>query len=289
MVAMNPKLKKGCGIGCGLLSIVLFLIMGSLGYFIHSMGQEYKEVAKTEKELLGALESPAGYVPPAGGLPRGDRVQLFLEIRQSQAEWRTNVANAFTQFLVRKNSGQGPFRLWSLFRATTEMAPSLAGFWTARNKALLEKEMGLGEYAYLYCLAYYSYLGYDPGDGAQASELALSGPGLPAERDPSAGSLTPDQRRDASWKAVHDLMLPMLAAASLADSGAVDAEGKIWRDELKVELSRMRESSLHYPWSQGAPRVLSDVFRPYRRGLEQQYSLVVNPVELIFEGQDASR
>ena len=39
-----------------------------------------------------------------------------------------------------------------------------------RNKALLDAEMGLGEYFYIYTLAYHSWLGNSPGDGPEIEE-----------------------------------------------------------------------------------------------------------------------
>ncbi|MCP4293557.1 MAG: hypothetical protein GY780_17155 [bacterium] len=277
---MNGKVLKGCGIGCGAVSILIMIVIGSLAFFVKDMTRDYKEVAKSEEQLSDIYGQPAEFQLSVGGLPTADRIEAFITIREQQAEWRQNVALAFDQFLVQKEGSGGLRHFFKLVQSTTEMAPSLAGFWMSRNGALLENEMSPGEYSYLYCLAYYSYLSYDPGDGAQDTDLDFarnSGAGINIDVD---GELNSDERKDLAWRRVHQLMLPLLESV---DRTGADAA---WLTELDLELGLLRESELRYPWSSGAPRLLADVFRPYRRQLEIQYNIKVNPVELIFEATE---
>lgn len=282
---MNEKMKKGCGIGCGVFTILVFVIIGSIAFFVRDMSADYKAVEKSEKELVVTLGGIADFIPPAGGLPAADRVQTFVEVRQAQAEWRQHVANSFEEFLVKKDeSAAGGFKHFiQLIRSTTDMAPSLASFWASRNAALMEHEMGPGEYSYIYCLAYFSYLGYDPGDGAHDSELDFSkdsGTGLSVGSD---SEMTEGQRRDAAWRRINNLMLPLLETAERTELNLEPAEAEQWLAELDMEVAVMQESSMRYPWRNGAPRLLADIFRPFRKDLEEQYNIAVNPVELIFE------
>ncbi len=285
---MNEKVKKGCGIGCGVFTILIFVIIGSIAFFVRDMSADYKAVSKVEKELIAAYGGLDSYTPKAGGLPSPDRVQLFVEIRKDQAEWRHNVSTAFEDFLVRKetSSGGGFKHFLKLLRSTTEMAPSLAGFWSSRNAALIDRGMGMGEYSYIYCLAYFSYLGYDPGDGAHDSNLDFGGSSGSGLEVSTSGAMTEEQRRDAAWSRVHDLMLPMLESIDPEGMVLSDDEARKWLAEVELEVGMMQESLMRYPWRDGAPRALSDVFRPYRKDLEEQYDISVNPVELIFEKFD---
>ncbi len=281
---MNTKMKKGCGIGCGAATILVFVIIGSVAFFVRDMSVEYKAVEKSEKVLIQAHGGLADFAPPAGGLPTVERLQVFIEARRQQAEWRTNVALAFEEFLVKKKESDagGFMHFLKLIRSTSEMAPSLAGFWSSRNAALLEHEMGPGEYGYIYCLAYYSYLGYDPGDGAHDAELNFDGTGGNGLTIPAQGVMTEAERKDAAWRRTHDLMLPLLEAVQRSDLPLEAAEAQQWLAELDMEVGVLRESPLRYPWRDGAPRVLADIFRPFRKDLEEQYEISVNPVELIF-------
>lgn len=285
LLAMNEKMKKGCGIGCGIMTILVFIVIGSVAFFVRDMSMDYKAVEKSEKALVLAHGGIVDFVPSAGGLPSAQRVETFLEVRKAQAEWRTNVSLAFDEFLVKKEEhAQGGFtHFLKLLRSTSEMAPSLASFWSSRNSALMEHEMGPGEYIYIYCLAYFSYLGYDPGDGAQDTDLDFgrdSGSGLSVSAD---GELTQAQRRDAAWSRIHNLMLPLLEATERTGMALDSDEAVQWLTELDMEVAVMQESPLRYPWRGGAPRLLADVFRPFRKELEEQYNIAVNPVELIFE------
>lgn len=285
LLAMNEKMKKGCGIGCGVLTILVFVVIGSIAFFVRDMSSDYKAVANAEKELIAAHGGVADFIPSAAGLPTAERVQIFLEVRRQQAEWRRNVALAFDEFLVKKEeSGSGGFKHFlKLLRSTSEMAPSLAGFWSSRNAALIKHEMGPGEYSYLYCLAYFSYLGYDPGDGAQDTELDFAGNTGTNVNISTDGEITEAQRRDAAWRRTRDLMLPMLESAERTGMVLEAEEAQKWLIELDIEVAMMQESSMHYPWRGGVPRALADIFRPFRKDLEEQYDISVNPVELIFE------
>jgi len=282
---MNEKMKKGCGIGCGVVTILVLVIIGSVAFLVRDMSADYKAVSKAEKNLIQAHGGMTDYTPAAGGLPSADRVRVFLDVRGAQSEWRRNVALAFEEFLVKKEeSSSGGFtHFLKLMRSTSEMAPSLAGFWSSRNAALMEHEMGIGEYSYLYCLAYFSYLGYDPGDGAHDSNLDFglnSGTSLEVSTN---RAMTEEQRRDAAWRRTHDIMLPMLEAVDRTGMTLEADESEKWLAELDMEVGMLRESSMRYPWRDGAPRLLADIFRPFRRELEEQYDISVNPVELIFE------
>ncbi len=276
---MNGKMKKGCGIGCGVVSLLVFVIIGSIAYFVRDMSVDYKAVKTSEEALLTATGESGHFKPMNGGIPSSERLQVFLEVRLEQAEWRENVTLAFEEFLIRKEANQsgGIKHFLGLLRSTTQMAPSLASFWSSRNAALMEHQMGPDEYSYIYCLAYFSYLGYDPGDGAQDSELDFSNNANPGLQVGLGHELNEEQRRDASWRRVHDLMLPMLQTVDRTDA---DAE---WLVQLDIELSVLEESPLRYPWRDGTPRMLAEAFRPVRRQLEQQYNAAVNPIELIFE------
>ncbi len=284
-VAINQNWKKGCGIGCGVITILLFILIGSIAFFVRDMGKDYKEVGRSEKALIQAHGGPGDYIPERGGLPTAERLLVFLEIRRAQTEWRHNVALAFEEFLVNKQANaSGGFRhFFQLIRSTSEMAPSLAGFWSSRNALLLEHEMGPGEYAYLYCLAYYSYLGYDPGDGAQETDLDFNAGGGADLKVSAEIPKTEAQRRDAAWGRIHDLMLPLLEGVDRSGLLVGSEEAEAWFTELDREVAALQGAPSRYPWREGAPRQLADAFRPFRKDLEEQYSIAVNPVELIFE------
>jgi len=273
-------LKKGLGIGCALLVIATFLVIGSGAYVLKRINGDYREVRGSQERLFAELGDPTAFTPENGGLPTAERIDVFLDVRRELGEWRESTAVMLADFLLLKQKKEekgGLLAVYRLARGGGDLASHLARYWNARNKMLLDHGMGLGEYAYLYSLAYYAYLGYDPGDGVR--KLGL-------EFEEEAGSLTlrndsptDADRRDRAWARIHHLVTPMLQRA--AETAGDTAPG--WQQALDEELALLLESPLRYPWRDGAPRPLSDAFRDRRRELEQMYDVAVNPMELLFE------
>jgi len=119
-----------------------------------------------------------GFQVPAGGLPAGGRLEVFLAVREDLESWRRTMAAASGQFAAdqeRQREG-GVKDLAKLIYTGTDLMPVYAGFWTARNEALLAHRMGPGEYAYLYGLVYRQVTepGRSPEGGKDFSPEALA-------------------------------------------------------------------------------------------------------------------
>lgn len=278
------KVKKGLAIGCGVLVVALFLIVGSAVFVLQRIGGDYREMRASQEELFAAHQDPETYTPAGGGLPTPERVALFVALRRDMAEWRGSTDLQLAEFLLRKQQSEesGGLAFYRLARSTGDLASHLARYWQARNEKLLDRGMGLGEYAYIYCLAYYAYLGYDPADGVQETDFqfdADQGPIIVSEDGPA----TEAERRDRAWAGVHDLIAPMLARAHEAASADTASVDPVWQEALAAEVALLDRSPLRYPWRDGAPRPLADLLRGYRRDLEELYDVALNPMELLFE------
>jgi hypothetical protein len=157
-MAMGRKWKMGLGIGCGAMLLIVVGILGMGTWYAGRINEEYKEVKDSEKALLAATEGDRGYMPPPGGVPSPDRIEIFLAVREDLDSWRGTMATASRQFAVdqdRQRSG-GLKDVLKLFNTGSDLMPTYAGFWTARNESLLAHEMGPGEYAYIYMLVYHA-------------------------------------------------------------------------------------------------------------------------------------
>ncbi|PID78728.1 hypothetical protein CSB20_13730 [bacterium DOLZORAL124_64_63] len=289
---MNGKLKKGLGIGCALLVIAVFLVIGSVAFVLQRVSGDYRQARDSQEALFAEQGDPWQYTPGNGGLPTAERVAVFLTVRRELGEWRASTATMLADFLhlkQKKEEQGGLLTTYRLAREGGDLASHLARYWTARNRALMRHGMGLGEYAYLYALAYYAYLGYDPADGVRRLGLELGGEagGLTLRADASAEG----ERQDRAWARVHHLITPMLrraaesgsAADPAAEPAADLAVAPAWHQALTQELDLLAESPLRYPWRDGAPQPLADAFRAHRQELEQLYGVAVNPVEWLFE------
>jgi hypothetical protein len=136
---------------------------------------------------------------------------------------------------------------------------------TLRNRALLDRQMGLGEYIYIYSLAYYSWLGGSPGDGPEirAGERIFDG------EDSTFGSR---QVRRRYRRYIRDLLRNQLDA--MGSSGSEE-----WRRMLEAEVRDVEENPGHIPWQQGLPPDMESALEPFRSRFESTYHKTTNCLE----------
>jgi hypothetical protein len=111
---------------------------------------------------------------------------------------------------------------------------------TARNEALLAQEMGLGEYTWIYVVAYHSWLGHPP---VKAIE----------------GRSRKNVFHDRVLPQVREMIRRHLAGAAGSPTAVA------WRSELEA-LDDVRE---RIPFEDGLPRELEDSLEPFRDELER--------------------
>ena len=157
---MGRKWKLGLGIGCGIVGLVVVGILGVGTWYAGRINQEYKEVRDSEIALLNATEKEEGFRPSAGGLPASERIEVFLKVREDLVPWRRTMVAASGQFADdRERQRDGSVKdLLRVVNTGSDLMPIYAGFWVARNEALLNHGMGPGEYSYIYRLIYMTWL-----------------------------------------------------------------------------------------------------------------------------------
>jgi hypothetical protein len=161
-MSKDGKWRLGLGIGGGLVLLVVVGIFGVANWYSGRINQEYKEVTDTEKALLAATEGDGEFRPPLGGIPVPERIEVFLAVRDDLGSWRLTMATAIEKMTAdreRQREG-GPKDLVRMVNTGSDLMPIFAGFWIARNEALLAHEMGPGEYAYIYRLVYHTWLDF---------------------------------------------------------------------------------------------------------------------------------
>jgi len=134
------------------------------------------------------------------------------------------------------------------------LGADIGNFFEARNRALLEQGMGLGEYSYLYVVTYYGFLGHDPRDSVEDVPM----PNVAARR--LSGELRSMLR--------HQL-----------DSLPADAPDG-WRERLAAEIATLEEEPRRLPWEDGLPGPIAASLEPYRERIEASYRAETNPFEL---------
>ena len=261
----------GCGLGCaGLLALIVIIIAWGI-----SLGRNARRGFDTAEATRRILEekfgAPGDFTPAADGSIPDARLEIFLAVREATQEYRTNIIHFLSGIpmngdagreLDAKPLGEKIGTIFQRMRSAVGMGEDIGHLLEARNQALLDKGMGLGEYTYLYVLAYYSWLGHSPGDG----------PGKNANR-----SYVMER---AQAQRHHDLIgILSNQLDSLSDLGNTE-EWNQWRSDLAGEIEEMKNNQGRVPWKDSVPRKTAESLQPFRDRLEQTYSAISNPFEL---------
>jgi hypothetical protein len=251
MAGTGKKWLIGCGAGCGgiiLLAIVLSVV-GSMW-----MMRPMNEAVDAQKALTETFGPRDAFVPPAAGITP-DRMEAFLIVRDSlmdHCERFRDIASSF-QEMERLDSegepstGQALKAVGGLMGSVTGMVAEMGRFTAARNRVLMENDMGLGEYTWIYVLAYHSWLGYPAGTTFD-------------QDDEPRAELSRMERR-----VIRRLMNNHVAA--LKEAG-LTAQAEQW----EAEVLRLERSERSVPFAGGElPVGLRSAFAPHQERLEALY------------------
>lgn len=268
-MGMNKAFKRGLGIGCGVMLLVLLAIVGGGTWYAVKLNKDYKAVEASEKALIAATVGLGEYVPPKSGVPGPDRLEIFATVREDMAERRAGLARASQSFATEQSAGKrGSLpQFLRVLSSGSELAPVYAGFWQARNRILQERGMGPEEYIYLYCLIYYSWLGRSPADAEISDRIGA----------------------DEAGRAINKLMVPIMSRVIDGLGESPDPDVLAGSEFLMMEYMQMISDPDRYPWPQGLPAAMAAEMEPFRLRLEAAYEPSVNPVELMFNSVFVSR
>ncbi|MBU2503211.1 hypothetical protein KJ682_17925 [bacterium] len=247
MAGRGRKIMIGCGIGCAAALVLTIIVTVGGGLLLM---RPFNRAIEDQEVLADRYGDRDAYAPgPQTMTP--ERLDRFLAVRaplQDLCIGFEEIGEAFTAMEEIDKSGEAPSSglilksVGDVMGAAFGIAGKLGEYTEARNAALVEQDMGLGEYVWIYTLAYYSYLGREPGTGFDGSESAgMSG----AEID----LLTSMARRYGE----------NLAAAGRSEEAA------LW----EAESRRMARTEEGVPFAGGdLPATLADLFEPRRAELE---------------------
>jgi hypothetical protein len=282
----TKKWLVGCGIGCGAI-VLIAIVLGITGFmFFKNIANEFKdseEMMTVLTERYGQIED---YLPNPDGPISAGRIEAFLMVREAFSESRKELESSM-QELQNRTVGtevevKKPRNVFQMIKLGFGLVPQIAEFMKSRNQALLDAEMGVGEYYYIYVIAYFSWLGKHPEDGPdfQITETGDEGIRI-GELDREE---VREERRDLFLRRIHRMMLPMLhnQLEKLVSNEIPESDEK-WKNTLEQEVAAMEEDRFRLPWEDGLPPRIESSLEPFRPRLEQSYNAMTNPFELTWE------
>ena len=277
----------GCGIGCGV--VILLLAFAGVGgyFFVKNIVEGFEETEAIADALTERYGGIKDFCPDPGGAIGSERVEAFLSVRNSMEPAKEKLESSI--IILSDEERESQFKeepspgILTKIKTGFGIIPLIAEFYTRRNQALLDAEMGLGEYYFIYVVSYYSWLGKSPGDGLEYN--------LVDEDEEKRGvywrrrrNENLEDRQDDVLKQMHRQILPMLKN-QLAKLTRIDVSPirDPWRETLAAEIEAMEADRFRLIWQDGLPDVLEASLKPFRGRLEVSYSKVLNALEMALE------
>jgi len=258
MVEKNWGCVKQAALGCGCLVVLAVAVPIVLGVMIML---PLNRAVENRTELEDRFGTQDAFVPPASGAPSPDRIEAFLRVRQALTStcddfWNAEQAVAKLEaFDDQEEVSKIAVMKQALSTSKTMMGmgPLIGHFYEVRNQALIDQDMGLGEYTYIYVLAYGEEI-LNPSE-----QLELFGP-------------------DATNARVRRALASMLRnqlELLRQEGGPADVTVAV-----AAEVEAMEQDPKRIPWQDGLPPEIEDSLLPYRAELDRLFCGSTPPLEL---------
>lgn len=239
----------GCGIGC--LTILIVIAVG--GALLYRTGRQFvahlDEVGESQGELTRLYGELRDYEPPADGRFAPGRIETFLRVQEDIAEVGAELsAHGKNLRDLEEGGGGGPRKLIVAVKSLVGLGKSVAGYLEQRNEALLGEGMGLGEYSYIYLIAYHAWMGHELRPVFSVHDQEDMGP------------------RIARLQGYFETWLRAQRAAA-----AAAGEDPQWLQTLDDDIRALGMAELRVPWCDGLPARTSASLEPYYERLEASY------------------
>jgi hypothetical protein len=249
---------KSCLIGCGI------LVLLGLGLTIGGpllLMRPFQRAIDSRQELEQRFGTQGSYSPAIDGSIPAARIEAFLVVRSELADVCSEMTASFTQMKSMErfddqdevSKREVMFEALKTVRSALGLGPAMGSFFETRNQALLEAEMGLGEYTYIYAMAFHrqlqeenefeEFLGEDPINFRVNDAL------------------------------IEMLKLQLLACReSAADSAVIDL--------LEAEIDALQDDYHRIPWQDGLPEPIAGSLAPFQTRLDESFCRAVTAIDL---------
>jgi hypothetical protein len=246
MSADKNSAKKTWRTGCA-------YVVGSLIFFAGVTGfialRPVREAKRGEQDLNDRFGEFSAFLPAPDGSVAPDRIEAFIAVRERLRE----PCEVFQRHQERmeelgRMEEEGELSSGDIldgFKAAIGFGPGFLGLMRTRNSALSEVGMGLGEYSYIYVLAY----------GNQLSSLLGE-----MSRD---RLIKPRTRRELAQILFNQLSSP---AAQNEDQ----VNGNL-RAAIQEEIVALDSGAHAFPWQDGSPPSVEASMAPFQDRLDELF------------------
>lgn len=241
---------KGCAMGCG--GLVVLFVLFIVGMSV-SMRTAFNDAHADREILVQQFGDVEVFTPAADGSVAPERVEAFLAVREALMEIHAEIEDVdheMADFETIANGEEPPLKetLPAVFRLTRSMMglPFVFGeIERTRNRALVDAGMGLGEYSYIYVVAYHDQ---ELSDHDEANLFTAS----------AANSRVRAELREMIGRQLE------AARAEGADEGLVAS--------LAAEWGALEADDRRIPWQDGLPERIAASFAAHREAIDATYS-----------------
>jgi len=230
------------------------------------IGRTVGEAKRTEQTLNERCGEAPVFVPAPDGSILPGRVEAFLRVRERVREHCSELQDRFGK-LVRLDQLEQDENVPRTvvaregiggLKGLLSFGPAFLRFMEARNQALLEEEMGLGEYMYIYVLAYAEQLLQVHDSPFADIELAYVG--------------------NRARKELTQILRNQLDALESSEVRSVQTELVA---DLRDQIAGLSAGRQLLPWEDELPPAVAASLEPYAEPVAQSYCEGIAKIELM--------
>ncbi len=268
----TQKWLLGCGIGCAAMIVLIIGVVTGGIFFIRGKFHPLQEAADSRKAVIKAYGTLESYVPPANGAIAPERMEAFLSVRDALRNAQDQLDAGLARFDVDNLKKPSFGSVLRMLNDLSNIIIPIGTYMHQRNQVLLDKGMGLGEYAYIYTIAYHSWLGHAPEEGPPVlTKIRLQ------DRSQSLGNdsnISPESVRRQYRRLILRLLNNQLDSIK-------DPEPSPWRRILKAEIDRIDRDPERVAWQDNLPAPIEKSLSPYRDRLVLSFHSSANFFEFL--------
>lgn len=234
------------------------------GFYFLTAG--VRDAKRLEQTLIDRFDWAEKYTPSIDGSIAAQRIEAFIRVREALqtvcADYQAILISISDLDKLEDDQDNSATEVASTgmqgFKSAFSAGPKMLEFSGTRNQALLDENMGLGEYMYIYLTSYGKQLANEPDSAFSGMEEAFIS--------------------DRARKEFIQILTNQLLA--IQTSGPQSADPALITD-LQAEVEALKDGSHSSPWPNGPVGKTREALAPYQQRLSDLYCSGVVKIELL--------